>query len=663
MSQQNLKGLRCILIVRCSIADEEETSIEKQIEMGQRYASQNGMIVVDKKEYNGASASLGAHYADLYKLVERKKNHEIEFDSFLFMAFDRFCRGGTEEGSRIIDDFATAGVVIVTVREGLISGKWAWLQRGLYLHEAQAYVQSLSFHVTSGWMKLLAAKKVPHCSGAPYGTDRLFLDYSGEKLFTVRELADGTRVKIQCRSGGKDEIFPKGQKGPVRQPNERVVLTPGDPTHIEVVRRIMRRRFMDGWGNHRIAHELNNEGIPAKRGGLWTLCSVHHVYNNPIYIGIGYTNTERRGIYCVRDIDKPIENATPRKRRLKKNCSLDKEPEFCTRLEGVPRPRSEWWKIEQPLLRDYLDDEVRPLVEDFHHKLAEKALVASGHQSSRKRGGDRHLDSPFILKNVLKEKRTGSGMFGYTSAKTKYGQIRYYRVRNVTNAPVDRPQKFRSLNASIVERQVLAVLKEVLADDKLLSERIAEHVNKRARSQGGRDSAVLALQNERYQLGDELKALLLLGPLCRELVQDKAQQIENRLGAIARSLDREHLPIPNSPLELPSITKSVNAQIHKMLADLPTGSTKYLRRLVDVVVPVVLYDAVTQELEFEVALPEWAISKTEKITAAFGVVTTPVHERGHQTNDGWVTLAKLKCNFMREKRPLCLLCKRESRAA
>jgi hypothetical protein len=134
----------------------------------------------------------------------------------------------------------------------------------MIFHQASKYVQDLSFHMTVGWEHSLEAKRIPHSGHSPYGIDKLFLDSKGNALYIVRDLPDRSRVKLDPKSQTEIEIFPKGMAGPIRQPTERIVLVPGDPLRVEVVRSIFRRHFVDGWKEYRIAKELNDRGTPSK---------------------------------------------------------------------------------------------------------------------------------------------------------------------------------------------------------------------------------------------------------------------------------------------------------------------------------------------------------------------------------------------------------------
>jgi hypothetical protein len=227
--------------------------------MGKEFVKRWNMILVDVEECAGFSASLGLHYDDLYKLRDRKLRQN-DFDCLLLMTYDRLCRGGTNEGNRIADDFEQAGIKIVTIREGLYEGDMAWLMRGMALHQANKYVLDLSFHVSAGWGRALAAKRITHSAVSPYGIDKLFLDSSGSPLYVVRDLGRGERVKLDLK-GNVVEAYPKRSPGPIRQPTERIVYIKGEPERVAVVRQMFRRLHIDGWKLIAFARNLMIKGL------------------------------------------------------------------------------------------------------------------------------------------------------------------------------------------------------------------------------------------------------------------------------------------------------------------------------------------------------------------------------------------------------------------
>ena len=67
-----------------------------------------------------------------------------------------------------------------------------------------------------------------------------------------------------------------------------------DPAHADVVRRLF-QEFTDPYRRPslaELAHALNVDGIPTRRGGQWYASTIRYVVMNPIYIDAGIINAD-----------------------------------------------------------------------------------------------------------------------------------------------------------------------------------------------------------------------------------------------------------------------------------------------------------------------------------------------------------------------------------
>ncbi|MCL4439042.1 MAG: recombinase family protein, partial [Firmicutes bacterium] len=55
--------------------------------------------------------------------------------------------------------------------------------------------------------------------------------------------------------------------------------------------RFIVEKFLEGWGQLKIAKYLNKNNIPSKRGSIWCTNSVRIILSNPVYLGISIYNT------------------------------------------------------------------------------------------------------------------------------------------------------------------------------------------------------------------------------------------------------------------------------------------------------------------------------------------------------------------------------------
>ena len=139
---------------------------------------------------------------------------------------------------------------------------------------------------------------------------------------------------------------------------DRVILVPGPPNEIDVVRRIY-RKFIDERPNERwIANLLNAEGFVNEVGTPWTRVTVHEVLTNEKYIGHNVYNRVSSKLK-----GKPIANP----------------PELWVRrdnaFEAIVGPK-DFYTVQGVLLareRRYTDDELLDLlrkVRDRHGRLS-----------------------------------------------------------------------------------------------------------------------------------------------------------------------------------------------------------------------------------------------------------------------------------------------------
>ena len=79
-----------------------------------------------------------------------------------------------------------------------------------------------------------------------------------------------------------------------------------------VVRRIF-RQFAEGASMPKIARMLNDEGVPSKRGGLWSAAAIRLVLTNSSYIGVDHYG-KTRIVYDERVVGKRV--GAPRDERI-----------------------------------------------------------------------------------------------------------------------------------------------------------------------------------------------------------------------------------------------------------------------------------------------------------------------------------------------------------
>jgi len=101
---------------------------------------------------------------------------------------------------------------------------------------------------------------------------------------------------------------PKGllQRGEQKSlQTDRVVLTPGPPEEVEVVRRLYRMFVVQRRTESEIATQLNEEGVLTDLGRPWTRGTVHQVLTNEKYIGNNVYNRSSFKLKTKRVVNEP----------------------------------------------------------------------------------------------------------------------------------------------------------------------------------------------------------------------------------------------------------------------------------------------------------------------------------------------------------------------
>jgi len=147
---------------------------------------------------------------------------------------------------------------------------------------AGEYSRELSAKVFAGQCRLIALGY--RQGGTPgYGLRRQLLDQHGQPKAI---LSHGERKSFQL---------------------ERVILTPGPETEVRAVRRIYDLFTVDQLSEAQIATLLNNEGVSAEAGRIWTRGIVHELLTNEKYIGNNLYNRTSTKLQHSRVVNKPAE--------------------------------------------------------------------------------------------------------------------------------------------------------------------------------------------------------------------------------------------------------------------------------------------------------------------------------------------------------------------
>lgn len=599
INSNRLTGKRYINWARCSTDSQAETSIPDQLRLLTAFADRAGMIHVDNVVLDGVTGSVPGARDDVADLVRRKLERD-DFDVVLLQDMSRLTRSGYEHAAKIEYDLRAVGVEVVFAAEQLPQGDFAPVVKSVGFVAAQQFAKSVSFNIARGQMSALLRGSMPYCSTPPYGVDRLITTDAGEPLFVLRDLADGSQEKRSADGTVVLQVTPpSGVKGRSnryrRQANERVVLVMGDPRAVQVVRDIYRWHHRDGWGRHRIASELNGTKVAAPRGGTWTTALVASVLRNSIYLGASVANRTTRAIYHTRSPDAPARSQLDARELL---------------VRKAPRSRvrdaSEWVVQEHAGLKDYLDEDVRELA----------AAEQARYWTSRSRrtpppiSRDRHLDSPYVLSQLLKEKGTGLRLSGRTTGP-KGRKIRYYAVTRAVTTP-SAGITSTLVRAEPLERAVLEQVRAVVADYPALRQVIREQLEAESARTRADGDELPRLEARREELARKLEWVIdHLGTLGETLAAEKVEEVRRELATldvrIGAARTARTARASAAPDDLNARAEAIAKSVVKLAADLGSLPTVAVRRLLEAVVERLEIDLHTMAVELDVHLPPWAV--------------------------------------------------------
>lgn len=664
------RNMRAILLARCSTNGQAEDSIPQQYDLLTKFATEHEMVVVDKVASEGISGSKPGVRSDLADLLDRAKKGE--FSALVFQSYDRFTRRGAEAGTEIISQFKSHGVRCISITDDIApDSDFAWLMRGMRLHEGKTYAKNLSFAVSRGQMAHMLAGRIPYSHNIPYGFDRLYSDAEGTHLYIIRNLPDGRQAKLHPQTLEHQMFFPKNEKNQVnhyrKQPSERVSLVVGTEEAVNTVRQMFRRKFVDGWGMSKIARELNNSGVRSPKGRLWNAPVCGGILGNPIYLGKGLSNRVYAGILYMRDKDGPIRLAERTLPLKKKKLRKGEEPEQRVTMPAIQRPESEWIWFDYAHLKDFLgfDTERVEKVWAWQRKrLIDRSLGI--HSVPIK---DKHADSPFFLKGWLRSKQGDFAMTGRSSARGDKTPNRYYYITRAHHTPIDGSNLIGGIEANSIENAVLDVIEEVCRSPEVFAADISKIVDdKLAESQTNRASLQTWLA-EKKEMEGRLIAFFDFNGETQKLLTKKREDLETRLSAV--NLHIKAAEGTEEVYDVEAVATAVRDQlaaIGETIRGMPTDS---VRGIVEVLVPRLVADVQTKEIEMDIALPLWALNtKNDILTvcldggshlrslheansrhplflASYKCINTPIRIKAHPDYYLYTTKTCLKCERIR----------------
>lgn len=588
MSYPELQGRKAIALLRCSTS-EQPKSIEDQLRICQNFANQHGIEIVGEARFESVSASVTANLDRIIAdLIERKQRRD-DFDSILVHDGTRFSRSMPEHASKMRWELGQAGIEVVKCIGYVSPGPYSSVMNTLDATIAHEQARSIAASVARGAQFSIEQGTRAHCATPPIGVDRMIQDAEGKDLFVIRNLRDGSQVRIDPETKSVVEHFPRrvgSASGHFKKSRgQRIALLPGDPDDVGIVQQIFERYEISGWGYHSIAAELNDKGATTKTGGLWYIKSVRDVLMNPTYCGRGLANARTRAIYYERSRGAPLD-AKKRGRRSDSG-----------RPAVVFRSPEEWEWVDLPRLREFLPEAIR----DKAFARQKRLLADRANGVNRRPAKDKHIKSDFLLKDVL-QTSDGHRMTGRRSGRN--GMYRQYALTRSIQTPKSSAPSPR-IRAEAIEEPILAELKNILFQMPSLRDRVLEasltwHQSRHSDSDQAELEKRLAAINRR--IGVILKVDSDDDELARQLSElvDEKSEINARLGT-----DSELEALDDAEVETVVDALLENFILLGLLLDEFDPSA--IRQVVNVFVEKAVADLDKREVSVVFRIPSWAM--------------------------------------------------------
>ncbi len=652
MEQSSLEGRRYIALARCSTAGQVDTSIPDQLNLIVAFANKHNMVCVDKVSLDGVSGSVPGARKDIDQLIQRKLTKN-DFDVLLVQDTTRFTRGGIAHGNNLEFQLNAVGIEVFFVTDNIIEGDFAGLHKSVLYLSGKQHAKSISLATSRGSMSSLLADRSAHCRLPPYGIDRLYVSSDGKPLHVVRNLPDGTQIKLDPTTKAILGRFGRNagsgtRQHYIKQKDERIVLVPGASDAVAAINLMFRKYHLEGWGYRRIASELNAQGVRAARGKNWSMTAVNQILHNPTYLGLGIANRSSAGIYSMRSPNQP------------KPSHVDARTLASSKIPPRKlRPRSEWFERNEEALETLLDADVRAVAFSKLDALVDKLA----HVPQPKSCKDRHADSDFILKGILTSKQGGHPMTGRRTGR-RGKRVRYYSVSRGITIPIRGNILARMIPAEPIEQAVIAALDEVLAAKEELRQTVGRMVREQMDTMRTDNTDMSSPRKQRESIAAKLSFVIdELDAIGRDVAKGKINQLQSQL----RTLDDQISQVARRTAIGDQDFEAVVASVLEQFADLARNVHELppigLRRVIQLLVAKLEVDLTTKAVEIELRLPTWAINAADAIkTACASATDLHAGEQPRHTAGAGFILALLDCQRQKQGRSGCYSCERRRAA-
>lgn len=242
--------------------DQQRYSLENQAHVIAAYAAVRGLEIGATYMDAGVSGLRAANRSGLRRLLADVVGGDADFEVVLVYDISRWGRfQNPDESAHYEFVCRQAGVRIEYCAEdfgaGGVAGALLKQVKRVMAAEYSAHLSKTVRHA-----KRRNAEQGFWQGGEPgYGLRRCVVDGAGKPL----------------------SVLQRGEPKPLQ--SQRLVLVPGPPEEVAVVRRIYRLFLEEGVSRTALVRQLNDEGVPYGDGRPWTYQKVKNILTNPAYAG------------------------------------------------------------------------------------------------------------------------------------------------------------------------------------------------------------------------------------------------------------------------------------------------------------------------------------------------------------------------------------------
>lgn len=261
------RSIRAAQYLRMS-TEHQQYSLENQSAVITRFAEAKGMTIVRTFEDGGQSGLVLSGRTGMQELLASAQTGNLDFDVLLVYDVSRWGRyQDPDEG--VFYEFLCkrAGITVYYCAESFPedAGPMASVMKALKRTMAGEYSRELSVKVFAGQCRLI---ELGYRQGGPAGY--------------------GLRRQLVAPDRTPKGILARGEHKSIQ--TDRVILIPGPPEEVAIVREIYDRFTREDQSESAISDALNARGILTDLGRPWTRATIHQILTNPKYAGANIFN-------------------------------------------------------------------------------------------------------------------------------------------------------------------------------------------------------------------------------------------------------------------------------------------------------------------------------------------------------------------------------------